>query len=238
MPYAELLEFNQPNPVRKEGYSKIRDSYDLSIATGRSEQNPSGYYDPERIVEFAGRSDYGVKNAQKLGSDDTIISRWIDSGHHSMLEFASATFYIECSRVVSHELVRHRLASFQQESQRYVKYEDAQSEDLFFLPELDGDAPDGLADKMGEEFRAAFGAYKILRDAGVKAQIARYVLPNATMTRMVMKANLREWRHIVNLRTAKAAQPEMQELANMIKEQLEDVFPKIMHGAVQDEQIR
>ena len=235
MPYAELLEFNQPSPIRKEGFTKIRDQYDNQLRRYRDPDD--GYYDPERIVEFAGRSDYGVKNAQKLGSDETIISRWIDSGHHSMLEFASATFYIECSRVVSHELVRHRLASFQQESQRYVKYEDVEPEEMFYVPDFNG-TDDGIGQKVTRELEDAFAAYRVLRQAGVKAQLARYVLPNATMTRMVMKANLREWRHIVNLRTAKAAQPEMQELMAQVKEQLEDVFPNIMYGATEAEEIR
>ena len=242
MPYAELLEFNQPSPIRKEGFTKIRDKFDLSVQKGMTpapdfRDGNIPWYDPERIVEFAGRSDYGVRNAEKLGSDETIISRWIDVGHHSMLEFASATFYIECSRVVSHELVRHRLATFQQESQRYVKYEDVPPEELFVVPEL-GEDQEPLRDKITAEYEEAFGAYRILRQAGVKAQLARYVLPNATLTRMVMKANLREWRHIMNLRTAPAAQPEMQELAKMILWQLEDVFPKIMHNATESEKIR
>jgi len=239
MPYAELLEFNQPSPIRKEGYTKIRDQYELEVLahTNGVPSNWADYYDPERIVEFAGRADYGPKNTAKLGSDKTIISRWIDAGHHSMLEFASATFYIECSRVVSHELVRHRLASFQQESQRYVKYEDISPEELFYVPEV-GDGFESLEPMVRREYEDALSAYKILRNAGVKAQIARYVLPNGTMTRMVMKANMREWRHIINLRTAPAAQPEMRILASQIKWQLEEVFPRIMHNASQDEQIR
>lgn len=250
MPYAELLEFNQPSPIRKEGYTKIREQYSLDTiksyvnddeldADGNYKKDIQTYYsDPERIVEFAGRSDYGVKNAEKLGSDETIISRWIDSGHHSMLEFASATFYIECTRVVSHELVRHRLASFQQESQRYVKYEDMEPEDLFVAPNVDIGVEDGLTAKIKDEYAEALRAYRVLRQAGVKAQLARYVLPNGTKTRLVMKANLREWRHIVNLRTAKAAQPEMRDLAEQIKMQLEDVFPHIMYNATESEQIR
>ena len=245
MPYAELLEFNQPSPVRKEGYTKIRDSYDelrqpvlTSNITGAIGYDDSYFInDPERIVEFAGRADYGPKNTAKLGIDETIISRWIDSGHHSMLEFASATFYIECSRVVSHELVRHRLANFQQESQRYVKYEESESGSLFYVPDFDGDDT-GLALKVKAEYEESLRAYKILRGAGVKAQIARYVLPNGTMTRLVMKANMREWRHIVNLRTAPAAQPEMQELMVQIEEQLVDIFPHIMYNARQEEQVR
>lgn len=251
MPYAELLEFNQPSPIRKEGFTKIRDQYELAKPV--SEQTPVtfnpdtgeitgwcdhvSHYDPERIVEFAGRADYGPKNTAKLGKDDTIIPRWIDAGHHSMLEFASATFYIECSRVVSHELVRHRLANFQQESQRYVKYEDVDAEELFVTPDFNGDDT-GLSAAVRKEYEEALSAYRILRSAGVKAQLARYVLPNGTMTRLVMKANLREWRHIVNLRTAKAAQPEMRELALQIQEQLEDVFPRIMYKATDSDQIR
>lgn len=235
MPYAELLEFNQPSPIRKEGFTKIRDQYELSVRVQGDATHER--FDPERIVEFAGRADYGPKNTAKLGSDETIIPRWIDAGHHSMLEFGSATFYIECSRVVSHELVRHRLASFQQESQRYVKYEDADPDELFYLPDV-ADASGSLGEKILAEYREALGAYRILRAAGVKAQLARYVLPNATMTRMVMKANMREWRHIINLRTAPAAQPEMQEVAKMIEEQLLDIFPHIMYNVKGQEQIR
>lgn len=233
-PYAELLEFNQPSPIRREGFTKIRDAYP-GLAFG--DENSAGSYDPERIVEFAGRSDYGPKNAAKLGSDETIISRWIDSGHHSMLEFASATFYIECSRVVSHELVRHRLASFQQESQRYVKYDDISPEDLFVVPELDGDDT-GLALKVAQEYEEALRAYNVLRDSGVKAQLARYVLPNGTATRLVMKANMREWRHIINLRTSKAAQPEMQELMGQVYEQLLDIFPNMLYNVKEQEKVR
>ena len=95
-----------------------------------------------------------------------------------------------------------------------------------------------LESKLRSEYAEALGAYRVLRKAGVKAQLARYVLPNATVTRMVMKANLREWRHIVNLRTAPAAQPEMQELMVQVKEQLEDVFPHIMYKAAESDQIR
>ena len=238
MPYAELLEFNQPNPVRKEGFTKIRDQYELDVAIfgGNNEFSSAAewaYFDPERIVEFAGRADYGPKNTVKLGTDETIISRWIDAGHHSMLEFASATFYIECSRVVSHELVRHRLASFQQESQRYVKYEDLESSEVFVFTgdeSIDGD--------LRDSYKESFGVYRNLRAQGVKAQLARYVLPNAMMTRMVMKANLREWRHIVNLRLHNAAQPEMQELMQQIYDQLVDVFPRIMHDATEQEKVR
>jgi thymidylate synthase (FAD) len=237
-PYAELLEFNQPSPIRAKGFTRIRDTYpELSAhiggSTGSVDEGIVLYSmkDPERIVEFAGRVDYGPKNSAKLGTDKSIISRWIDSGHHSMLEMAEATFFIECSRVVSHELVRHRLCNFQQESQRFVKYDDA-SEDCFYVP--DGEYGPDIEAQVGN----ALNVYKNMRKKGVPAQLARYVLPNSMGTRLIMKANLREWRHVVSLRTAKAAQPEMQELAWQIHDQLVEAFPNIMYKATEAEEVR
>lgn len=177
--------------------------------------------EPLDLIEFAGRWDYGPKSIAKMGDRD-IIRRWIASGEESMVEMVDAAFFIECSRVVSHELVRHRLASFQQESQRYVKYEDENWRDLFYIsPELERRT--GVEDIL----RESLNAYRELRKVGVPAQQARYVLPNATRVRMVMKANLREWRHILKLRMHKSAQPEMQIIANQIHDQLLEKFPEV-----------
>jgi flavin-dependent thymidylate synthase len=270
-PYAELLEFNQPNPVRKEGHTRIRDAFKglehwKSWESGISPANYL-YQDPERIVEFAGRWDYGENNARKLGEMSVvpgvpkggtaewgedgkvrvpIIQKYIDMGHESMLEMADATFFIECSRVVSHELVRHRLVSYQQESQRFVKYEDYSYFDwidAMYFPdgvEQTKISPsdyrdDNAKQAMLRSFENSAAKYKVLRRAGVPPQLARYVLPNAMRTRMVMKTNLREWRHIINLRTDKAAQPEMRELVLQIHEQLVDIFPNVMYNAVKEE---
>jgi thymidylate synthase (FAD) len=266
-PYAELLEFNQPNPIRKPGFTRIRDQFrGLSSRREWDDQSADDFHDwvhhsiwnPERIVEFAGAWDYGESNAAKLGSrKDSIIRRWIDMGHESMLEMADATFFIECSRVVSHELVRHRIASFQQESQRFVKYDNESFDDLFFLPEQiegiegiyavepetweQGVVPDTGDDGIPAEdamiglYDGALELYKVLREKGVAPQLARYVLPNAMRTRLVMKTNLREWRHICKLRLDKSAQPEMQELMRQIYDQLVDVFPNVMYNAVDGE---
>ncbi len=178
--------------------------------------------EPLDLIEFSGRWDYGPKSVGKMG-DRGIIQRWISSGEESMVEMIDAAFFIECSRVVSHELVRHRLASFQQESQRYVNYEDEHSEELFY------DEPG-----MGDNARLAsialsqsLSAYRALIRLGVKKQIARYVLPNGTRVRMVMKANLREWRHITKLRMHKSAQPEMRIIATSIHDQLLEKFPEV-----------
>ena len=184
---------------------------------------------PQDIIEFAGRWDYAERSLAKMGTDPTIIGRWLASGEESMIEMVDASFLITCSRVVSHELVRHRLASFQQESQRFVSYEDEQVLDLFYDPSVSiGSEGEVAAALMFAEVNAtAWAAYRELRQQGVSRQLARYVLPNATRTRIVAKANLREWRHILRLRMHPSAQPEMREVATLIYVYLNDAFPDI-----------
>lgn len=180
-------------------------------------------YNPLDLVEFSGRWDYGPKSIAKMG-DSEIIGRWISSGEESMVEMVDAAFFIECSRVVSHELVRHRLASFQQESQRYVDYKAENVEDFFYF---DPALSDEAYDVVEIAYQVALQAYNEQADDSVKRQIARYVLPNGTRVRMVMKANLREWRHILKLRMHKSAQPEMQLVANQIHDSLLGKFPEV-----------
>lgn len=191
----------------------------------------SGFENALDLVEYSGRVDYGQKSLNKMGERD-IIRRWIESGHQSMIEMADATFLIECSRVVSHELVRHRHASFQQESQRYVKYDEENEEDLFFIPPEIAENPE--ADRIyREHLTASLVTYKRLKDMGLKSQIARYALPNATRTRIVMKSNLRDWRHFCMLRMHSSAQPEMQHVARQIYKELNDMYPEVFGDIAQ-----
>jgi thymidylate synthase (FAD) len=175
------------------------------------------------IIEYSGRWDYGPKSIAKMG-EPGIISRWIAAGHESMLEMVDATFFIECSRVVTHELVRHRIASYQQESQRFVNYTEEDPLDLFVIPS-------GTSAFMAGMSLASYSddlkTYKLLIQNGVPKQEARYVLPNATRTRIIVKMNLREWRHVLRLRAHSSAQPEMQEVANAILETLETRYPEV-----------
>ena len=184
----------------------------------------SGLQHPLDIIEYSGRWDYGPKSLAKMGERD-IIRRWLKQGHESMLEMVDVQFLITCSRVVSHELIRHRVASYQQESQRFVRYDEEEPEDLFYLPaEVEG----GLGETiMLDAYYAALKAYKQLRLAGVSPQIARYVLPNATRTRINIKTNLREWRHILRLRMHTSAQPEMREVATLAHDVLVNLFPEV-----------
>lgn len=187
-------------------------------------------YGPLDLIEYAGRVDYGSKSIAKMGDRD-IIPRWIKSGHESMVEMADAAFQITCSRVVSHEIVRHRIASYQQESQRYVRYDEEEPEDMFVLPE-------GLSSTerfiMEQAFYDALVAYKKLKVLGVKSQLARYVLPNGTKTRIIMKANLREWRHFLLLRCHPSAQPEMRDVAHQILNILYPLYPEVFADVKED----
>lgn len=170
---------------------------------------------PLGLIEFAGRWDYGPSSIAKMeGKPEEIIARWLKTGEESMVEMVDVIFLITCSRVVSHELVRHRLASYQQESQRFVKYDDEVADDLFYVP------PEIRAADQEHYFKGAMAlllmGYRNLKQEGVKSQIARYILPNATRTRIVVKMNARTWRHVLALRLHTSAQPEMREVMGLV----------------------
>jgi len=184
------------------------------------------------IIEYSGRWDYGQKSVSKMGEPD-IITRWIGAGHESMLEMVDATFFIECSRVVTHELVRHRIASYQQESQRFVNYTEEEPEDLFVIPAGWADN-EFISTLMLRSYEDDLKTYRMLIENGTPKQEARYVLPNATRTRIIVKTNLREWRHILALRAHPSAQPEMQQVAKAILDICYERWPLVFQSVVDD----
>ena len=147
------------------------------------------------------------------------VRRAFNDRHMSVFEHVKVTVKIsEVSRALSHQLVRHRMASFCQESQRYVKVD--VSEDWFVKPDLgEGNAEDIFGKAM--QFSAL--AYRQLLDAGISAEDARYVLPNACQTSLVMTMNLRELWHFLELREDSHAQWEIRELANEIRAKVGEV---------------
>ncbi|MCL2140881.1 MAG: FAD-dependent thymidylate synthase [Dehalococcoidia bacterium] len=177
----------------------------------------------ERLLEQAGRLCYG--SGHKLGESSDWLSLRIRQGHESLIEHASATFYVRASRALTHELVRHRLASYSQRSQRYVR----EKEGDFILPEevvLKGkEATEEYKQAMDEAYRC----YQRLLDHGLKPEIARYVLPNAWATEIICTWNFRELRHILKLRSGKAAMPEMRCLANRIAEIMRLQAPRVFN---------
>lgn len=171
--------------------------------------------EPERAVATAARLCYAPVGASELMETlseekiHSVLNTVIGSGHLSTLEHASYTFAVDgISRACSHQLVRHRLASYNQQSQRYVTYHE---EPVFVCP--DSVVQAGAADEYEAAVTAAFDAYDRLVKLGVPAEDARYLLPNACETKIVITMNVRELFHFFELRCCNRAQWEIREMA-------------------------
>ena len=164
-------------------------------------------------IERAGRTCYRSEDRITPDSAPAFIRRILNSGHHSVIEHISITVKFICDRGVTHELVRHRLASYSQESTRYANY----SKDRFgkeitvikppFWPE---DSP--VYGQWCEAMKAAETHYMRLIEMGAMPQEARTVLPNSLKTEIVMTCNIREWRHVFGLRCTPPAHPQIREI--------------------------
>ena len=168
-------------------------------------------------IEAAARTCYKSEGKIQEGSAAKLVAGLIKSGHEAMLEHASVTVKFVVDRGISHELVRHRLASFAQESTRYCNYskDDFGSEITFIIPDYLEYKSEGW-NIWKESMKQAEDAYFKMLDFGLSPQQARAVLPNSLKTEVVMTANLREWRHFFKLRLDKKAHPQMREVAGLI----------------------
>lgn len=159
----------------------------------------------------------------------TFLSKLRDgkpNPHHSVFEHVSATMLITTSRGITHELVRHRLCAFSQESTRYIRYTDSEgSRHPIALIHGHSIHNSESSDTVMQSCNASIKAYIQLLEAGVTPQFARDVLPNALATRIVMTANAREWRHILRMRWDARAHPDMVVLASKIRDCLMTWFP-------------
>jgi thymidylate synthase (FAD) len=160
---------------------------------------------PEELLEHAGRVCY---RSESRGDPAKFLRARLREGHESLIEHASATFEISgISRACSHQLVRHRIASYSQESQRYVDMSDP----ALVIPDAIADDPharavwDGFVDHVKS-------TYQELRELGVLKEDARFVLPNAAATRIIVTMNFRELRYFFTLRIAPEAQWEIRQL--------------------------
>lgn len=179
-------------------------------------------------IEAAGRVCYKSENKITDGSAEAFVRRIIKSGHEAVLEHCNITLKFVCDRGVSHEIVRHRLASYCQESTRYCNYSkgDFNSEITVIKPCYL--TPDTLAYNTWEgACTEAENAYFKLLDWGCSPQEARAVLPNSLKTEVVMTANLREWRHFFRLRCSPAAHPQMREVATQALAMLHEAVPGV-----------
>lgn len=178
----------------------------------------------EKLIEDAGRTAYLSFEKQKRGSEKKFIKMLIHNGHLSVLEHAWATFRIKGgSRAFTHQLVRHRLCSYTQQSQRYVD-------------EHNFNYIEPVAVKSNKETHTLFidfmnrakEVYAELQKLGIKNEDARFVLPNAVESEIVVTANFREWRHIIEIRGSTDAQWEIRnvviEILLILKKQAPAAF--------------
>jgi thymidylate synthase (FAD) len=166
-----------------------------------------------RVIELAGRTCYKSEDRITDGSAEDFIGRIVRSGHESVIEHSSVTVRFICDRGVSHELVRHRLAAYSQESTRYANYaKDRFGNEITVIKPSFWE--EGSAEYIVWErsMREAEKAYMELLERGAKPQEARAVLPNSLKTEVVMTANLREWRHVLRLRCSRPAHPQIREI--------------------------
>ena len=172
--------------------------------------------DPERAIATAARLCYAPVGAAELLEtmpEDrvrSVLSTVIGSGHLSTLEHASYTFAVDgVSRALTHQLVRHRLASYNQQSQRYVKFADG----VPVVKPASIEQNDEASDLFDEAVAAVEAAYARLLELEVPAEDARYLLPNAAESKIVITMNVRELLHFFSLRCCNRAQWEIRELA-------------------------
>ena len=171
-----------------------------------------------RKIEYAGRTCYRSFDKMTDSSANKFIEMAIQRGHESILEHATITFEVVCSRDVLAQWTRHRLASYSVESQRYCNYTKDKFNGFAFI------MPEGVTNDMANEIRQAIEEdiehYNNLICLGAKPEQARAVLSNCTKTQFIWTANLREIRHFIKLRTAAGAQPDIAKLANQLREHL------------------
>lgn len=159
----------------------------------------------EDVIEFAGRICYKSAGRRTDGSAGKFIARLIAMGHESPLEHASATFHLSgCSRAMTHQLVRHRLMSISQQSQRYV---DEKAFEYVTPPSV----PENYIGEFKADMETIRAMYSKWQARGLKKEDARFVLPNACASEMVISANFREFRHIFAVRCAPQAQWEIRQ---------------------------
>lgn len=194
---------------------------------------------PEKTVVLAAKLCYSDSNISQLEekikgvSYEKFLGKILNMGHLSVLEHAGFTFGIEgISRATSHQLVRHRLASYSQQSQRYVAFK----EGLGFVTPPSLKKNSGIAKKFSDTAASLHNFYKEMIEAGIPAEDARYILPNAATTRIIVTMNARELLHFFGLRACERAQWEIREMAkqmlSLVKKESPFIFKKAGPGCV------
>lgn len=179
----------------------------------------------EKRIEYCGRICYKSEDSITEDSHKNFVKNRLEDGHLSIFEHCNISVLFTLSRAASHQLVRHRIASFSQESQRYNKYENATIR-IIIPPTFDEQSQQEFIKQITENT----SLYCVMRNKGFRPEDCRYILPNCVASDVVMTANIREWLHIFNVRTQKGAQWEIKNLMLSLKSQLGCYIPEIFGG--------
>ncbi len=185
-----------------------------------------------KLIERAGRTAYKSEDKITPESAEKFTTMLINRGHFSVIEHYSVSVRVICDRGVTHEIVRHRLASYTQESTRYCNYTKGKfGNELTVIKPIFWDLKNPNDVEKYEIWKETIlkieYAYNRLIELGSTPQQARSILPNSLKTEIVMTMNLREWRHFFELRTATSAHPQMREIAIPILEKFKSKIPII-----------
>ncbi len=186
--------------------------------------------DADRICAAAGNSCYSERPSAEIVEDidsEKVLSRIVGMGHHSVIEHAVFTFSVEgVSRALTHQLVRHRMASFSQQSQRYVSMDDAS----YVTPHTIEGNEDALRlyESVMDDIWKAYGK---LEEMGIPAEDARYLLPNGCTSNITLTMNARELVHFFSLRCCNRAQWEIREMADHMLRICKEQSPVIFRNA-------
>lgn len=184
------------------------------------------------VIERAGRTCYKSEGNIREGSAEKFIANIIKSGHESVIEHEKITVRFVCDRGVTHELVRHRIASYSQESTRYCNYSnDKFGNELTFIEPCfwnSGSEKDEANKRVWTEtMQYIENQYNEMIKSGARPEEARSILPNSLKTEIVVTMDLRSWRHFFKLRTDKNAHPQIREISSMLLEELKEKLPAI-----------
>lgn len=181
-----------------------------------------------RNIELCGRVCYKSEDRITDGSAEKFVGMILRSGHESVLEHEKITVRFICDRGVTHEIVRHRIASYSQESTRYCNYSKDKfgSEITFIRPFFWSEDEEKYA-VWKNTMQEIENAYVKLISLGAKPEEARSILPNSVKTELVVTMNLREWRHFFRLRTSERAHPQMREAALPLLNEMKELVPVI-----------
>ncbi len=177
-----------------------------------------------KFLEQCGRTCYKSEDKITEDSAEKFVRALIKSGHESVIEHFNITVKVICNRGISHEIVRHRIGAYSQESTRYVNYKDGIE---VILPNYLIMPNDKVYEVWLNAMADAERHYKKMIALGARPEIARDVLPNALKTEVVITYNLRQWRHFFKQRLSRAAHPQIRQIAGMILREFKEQIPVI-----------